>query len=495
MHAQFQHLGPQAAPPMGQNAFHLVKFNHNGGGGSAGSQLSHGTATVAKVPPQPIHVAVQCGSLRGAKLLIDANPECVHVLDGDGQGPAWLAARGGHADILRLLIKHHVELNAPTGKSHSYPIHQAAHNGHKKAVELLLQNGADPDPVDVDGVTPLWLAAQEGHDEIVAMILGRESGDKKINLEVEWEPNERRALHQAAQNGHLKAARLLLAKGAAYDPLDSDGVTPLWLAAGKNGSADLVRELLKAGAKIDVQGYEKNRQPIHQAALYGQVEVARVLLDAGASPTPENDGFDDSEPSPFLLACGSGNVELVNLFLDRGADVQMVSGGKSALHFAAEEGVVQVGQILVDKGSDVNVRDSEDVGWPPLMVAAHDGHLAFVEFLIKNNADIDAEEEEGATSLWIAAQQGHADIVKCLLEAGAKHLPTRPSGLRPIHRAAQNGHLACVKHLLKHSPDEIDKCSSSGFTALTFAAHKDDSNHLAIMKFLVGSGAKVTVGV
>lgn len=492
MHAQFQHLGPQAAPPMGQNAFHLVKFNHNGGGGSAGSQLSHGTATVVKVDAQPIHVAVQCGSLRGAKLLIDANPGCVHVLDSDGQGPAWLAARGGHADILRLLIKHHVELNAPTSKSHSYPIHQAAHNGHKKAVELLLRNGADPDPINDDGVTPLWLAAQEGYDEIVAMILEHESTDKKINLEVEWEHNNRRALHQAAQNGHLKAARLLLAKGAAYDPVDTNGATPLWFAAGKDGNADLVRELLKVGAKIDVQAYE-NRQPIHQAALHGQVEVARVLLDAGANPTPENDGLDDSEPSPFLLACGSGNVELVNLFLDRGADVQMGSGGKSALHFAAEEGVVAVGQILLDKGCDVDIR--EEAGWPPLMVAAHDGHLAFVDLLIKNNADIDAEEEEGATSLSIAAQQGHADVVKCLLEAGAKQLPTRPSGVRPIHRAAQNGHLACVKELLKHSPEEIDKCSSSGFTALTFASHKDDSNHLAIMKFLVGSGAKVTVGV
>lgn len=479
---------------MGQNGFHLFRFNQNGGGGSSASQMSRGIAAVAKAPTQPIHLAAQCGSLGGIKLLIDADPDCVHVLNADGKGPAWFAAQGGYVDVLRSLITHHVELNTPSHINNQYPIHRAAWSGHKKAVELLLQSGADPDPVDKDGATPLFLAAHRGYHEIVSMILDRDSADKKMDLEVEWEITGRRALHQAAEHGHLETTRLLLAKGAEYDPVDSNGATPLWLAAGK-GNADLVRELLKAGAKVDVTPNDDIRQPIHQAARNGHVEVARILLDAGASPTPENDGYDESDLSPFLLACGSGNVELVNLFLDHPeVDVHMTSGnGKGALHLAAEGGNVAVSQVLIDKGCEIEAREEE--GRCPLMVAAQYGHLAIVELLMKNNADIDAEEEEGATSLWMAAQEGHASIVKYLLEAGAKQLPTRPSGVRPIHQAAQNGHLACVKELLEHSPEEIDKCSSSGFTALTFASHKDDSNHLAIMKFLVGSGAKVTVGV
>lgn len=130
------------------------------------------------------------------------------------------------------------------------------------------------------------------------------------------------------------------------------------------------------------------------------------------------------------------------------------------------------------------------------MLAAQEGHLAFLDLLIKNNADIDAEMKDGATSLIIAAQKGHADIVKCLLEAGAKQVSTRPSGGGPIHRAASNGHLGCVKQLLEHSPEEIDKCDSNGFTALALASHMDDSAHFAIMKYLLGKGAKVTtVGV
>lgn len=325
MHSQFQHMQrPQAAPFLGQNDFQMVQFNRNGDGGSAASQIPRGIAAIVKAPPQPIHMAVQSGSLRNTKLLLDANPGCAHILEGgDDVGPAYLAAKGGYANILALLITYHVNLNVPSRKSNLYPIHLAALFGHKKTVELLLENGADPDPVGNDGVTPLWLAAQGGYDEIVGMILERDSPDKKIDIEVKWKPKECRPLHQAAQNGHLKVSQLLLAKRADYDPVDSQGVTPLWYAA-RTGNADLIRGLLEAGAKVDVTPYENSIQPIHIAARNGHVEAVRVLLEYGANPTPEKDTLDDSHPSPILHACASGKVEVVNLFLDRGIDVHKV---------------------------------------------------------------------------------------------------------------------------------------------------------------------------
>jgi ankyrin repeat protein len=274
--------------------------------------------------------------------------------------------------------------------------------------------------------------------------------------------------------------------------MDSDGVTPLWLSAGKSGNEDLIHELLEAGAKVDRTSYEHNRQPIHQAALNGQVEVVRILLDAGVSPTPENDTFDDLEDSPFLLACASGKIEMVNLFLDCEVDAHMVSKkGKTALHFTAHGGHLTIGRVLIKVGCDVDARD--EGGWAAMMIAAHQGHLPFVDLLMENNANIDVATEGGATPILIAAGQGHAGIVQRLLEAGAKQLPTRPSGLRPIHIAAQNGHLDCVKQLLKHSPEEMDKGDSIGFTALTLASHKNDSAHLSVMRYLVSLGSKVIV--
>jgi serine/threonine-protein phosphatase 6 regulatory ankyrin repeat subunit B len=428
--------------------------------------------------------------LRGTKLLLDANPACAHALDKDGISPAWIAAQGGYAAILRLLIAHKVELNVQARDSKRYPIHQAAQAGYTRVVEMILENGADPDPVDNSGVTPLCSAAENGHTEIIKMLLNHNSSSgKKVDIEAESSDGERRPIHQAAQGGHLETVQLLLAKGAKCDPVDAKGVTPLW-SASQNGNADVVRALLKAGAKVNVTPYEFDRLPIHQAAQGGHLEVVRALLDFGANPTPEADTFEDSEPSPFLLACSCDNHELVDLFLERGADIKTkIRTGKGPIHFAAHGGRVKVGQLLIDKGCNIDAREVD--GWTALMLAAQEDHLPFVNLLIDNHANIDSAEKDGATALWIAAQQGHASIVKRLLEAGARQFAAKETGRRPIHQAAQNGHLACVKLLLRHSPGEINEAENDGFTALTMASQKNGPSHLSVMRYLVSQGAKV----
>lgn len=495
MYGQIQQLNVQSGSQAAQGHFQLNHYNIvDGGGGGSGAQfptrqMSRG-ATTAEPSRQPIHQAVQSGSLRGTRLLLDAHPECAHVLAKDGISPAWLAAQGGYADILRLLITHKVELNVPDHDNNRFPIHQAAQSGHTSVVELLLQNGADPDPVDNSDVTPLWCAAQGGHHDIVKMLLDHRSpSGKMVEVETESAEGERRPIHQAAQGGHLKTVQLLLAKGAKYDPVDSSGVTPLW-SASQNGNVDVVRELLKAGAKVNVTPYEFSRLPIHQAAQGGHLEVVRALLEFGANPTPEADTFDDSEASPLLLACSSDNLELVNLFLDCGAKISTkMKNGKGPLHFAAHHGRVKIGQLLINKGCDIDGRETD--GWSPLMLAAQDGHLPFVNLLIENHANVDSSEKDGATALWVAAQQGHASIVKRLLQAGAKQLGCKESRRRPIHQAAQNGHLSCVKLLLKHSPEELNATEQEGWSALAMASQKNQPSHLSVMRYLVGQGAKV----
>ena len=494
MYGPLQQFHVQSGSQTAQGHFQLNHYNIVDGVGGASQmparQMSRSSSsTTLKPTRQPIHQAVQSGSLRGAKLLLDANAKCAHVLDNDGISPAWIAAQGGYADILRLLVTHKVDLNVPNHENNRFPIHQAAQAGHTRIVEMLLQNGADPDPVDNHGITPLWSAAQSGHYEIVKMLLNHSSAGEKVDIETESYDGERRPIHQAAQGGHLTIVQFLLAEGAVCDPMDHHGVTPLWTAS-QNGHADVVRELLKAGAKVDVTAYEYNRLPIHQAAHGGHIEVVRTLMEFGANPTPEADTFDDSEPSPFLLACACENIELVRLFLEFGVKINTtMKGGKGPLHFASHRGNVKVGQLLIDKGCDVDAREAD--GWTALILAAQEGHLPFVNLLIDNHANVNAEEKDGATALWVAAQQGHANIVRHLLEAGARQLAAKETGRRPIHQAAQNGHLACVKLLLKDSRGELNRAEQDGFTALTLASQKNQPAHLSVMRYLVSQGAKV----
>ncbi|KAJ9299066.1 hypothetical protein DTO271G3_3308 [Paecilomyces variotii] len=438
---------------------------------------------------QAIHQAVQAGSLNAVKLLLSVDPKCAHSHTTEGINTVWIAAQGGHANIMGLLINQQVDVNAPAIESRRTPIHQAAQNGHLKVVELLLEHGATADPVDSDHITPLWSAAQEGHYDIVKLLL-----ENDVAIEVESSDAARRPIHQAAQCGHLRIVELLLSYGAAPDPTDNSGITPLWSAA-QQGHTKIVRRLLEADARVDVTSYDGSRQPIHQAAQNGHLETVQVLLDYGAKATPEEDSFDDTTPSPFWLACGStnGNTDIVKLFLQHGADVNfsVASSGKKPLHAAAYRGHVNIARLLIERGCNVDAK--EDDGWTALMLASQEGHLPLLNLLIEKSANVNAEEKDGATSLWIASQQGHTAIVRRLLELEAKQLPTRSAQRRPIHQAAQNGHLSVLQMLLKAAPEDINAEDKNGATPLLLAAQENQPRYLAIMNHLISMGAKASV--
>ncbi|KAJ9272423.1 hypothetical protein DTO212C5_1608 [Paecilomyces variotii] len=438
---------------------------------------------------QAIHQAVQAGSLNAVKLLLSVDPKCAHSHTTEGINTIWIAAQGGHANIIGLLINQEVDVNAPAIESRRTPIHQAAQNGHLKVVELLLEHGAMADPIDSDHITPLWSAAQEGHYDICKLLL-----ENDVAIEVESSDAARRPMHQAAQCGHLRIVELLLSYGAAPDPTDNSGITPLWSAA-QQGHAKIVRRLLEADARVDVTSYDGSRQPIHQAAQNGHLETVQVLLDFGAKATPEEDSFDDTTPSPFWLACGStnGNTDIVKLFLHHGADVNfsVASSGKKPLHAAAYRGHVDITRLLIERGCNVDAK--EDDGWTALMLASQEGHLPLVNLLVEKSANVNAEEKDGATSLWIASQQGHTEIVRRLLELEAKQLPTRSAQRRPIHQAAQNGHLSVLQMLLKAAPEDINAEDKNGATPLLLAAQENQPRYLAIMNHLISMGAKASV--
>jgi len=97
---------------------------------------------------------------------------------------------------------------------------------------------------------------------------------------------------KAANNGHLEAAKRLLAAGALVDAADKGGYTALLLAAA-NDHVDVVKLLLDKGAMIDVREQTQGYTPLIWAAHRGHAETVRVLLARGADATlPDLEGHD-----------------------------------------------------------------------------------------------------------------------------------------------------------------------------------------------------------
>ncbi|KAK0710818.1 ankyrin repeat-containing domain protein, partial [Lasiosphaeris hirsuta] len=125
------------------------------------------------------------------------------------------------------------------------------------------------------------------------------------------------------------------------------------------------------------------RQPMHQAAQNGNLETVKVLIDAGAKATPEDDSFDTDTPSPFWLACAAGKLDIVELLLkpEHKANVNFAVGrsGKTALHAAAYGGRTEIARLLLEKGCNIDAKEED--GWTALMIAAQEGHLPFLNLL------------------------------------------------------------------------------------------------------------------
>ena len=127
------------------------------------------------------------------------------------------------------------------------------------------------------GLTPLLVAARNGHSDICGLLLAHGSD---VN---EMEPKTKdTALHCAAGRGHEAVIEALLSWGATVDSQEHTGATPLF-AACQDGRLACMLALLKTGASVSVPD-NFGILPIHIAAQQNRVEIVRALLDYGCSP-------------------------------------------------------------------------------------------------------------------------------------------------------------------------------------------------------------------
>uniref|UniRef100_A0A3B5MXM9 Uncharacterized protein n=1 Tax=Xiphophorus couchianus TaxID=32473 RepID=A0A3B5MXM9_9TELE len=171
----------------------------------------------------------------------------------------------GHPETVEILLNHNAEVNLADGDGRTalsvaalcVPT-AAAIKGYGEVASLLLERGADPGHRDNDGMTPLLLAAYEGHEDVVELLL--EAGadvdesagpDGSISAAAAVTP-----LLAAAAMGHMDTVSRLLFWGADVDAIDCEGRTALCLAAAR-GSLEVVRALLdRGGADTDVRDAE-----------------------------------------------------------------------------------------------------------------------------------------------------------------------------------------------------------------------------------------------
>jgi ankyrin repeat protein len=344
-------------------------------------------------------------------------------------------------------------------------------------------------------------------------------------------------LHRAVRADDLQKVDSLIRAGANVKAADRYAITPLYLAA-VNGNAAIIKKLLEAGADpnvVDLTG----ETILMTAARTGSPEALKLLIDRGADVNAVDPEF---QQTALMLAVRENHPGAVKILIERGSELSVrtrvgptpairlpckgtgcgsegvginrggvpdrgqraaITGGMTALLYAARDGRLDEARLLVGAGADVKLADPNEIN--PLLISILNDHLDVARFLLDHGADVNAGDSWGRTPIWAAVDLRNMDLdhgidkgidrepvfdfVKLLIDRGAnvnartkEYHPGRRwlyslgdvswvdmTGQTPFLRAALSGDTKVMRLLLDHGADP-NMTTLAGTTALMAAA-------------------------
>lgn len=328
------------------------------------------------------------------------------------------------------------------------PVADAAQQGSVEQVRALLQQGADVNAAQSDGLTALHWAAMNNNREMVDLLLYAGATVRPLTRVGGYMP-----LHLAARSGHAEVTEALLKAGADANAWTSTGVTALHFAALANSPAT-IRALAAAGADLNAADRYQSRTPLIFASGRNAIDAVSTLLELGANTSLQTDlndytarsanDSDERAKRARVRAAQAGEEPVQNDNADRlapqgqtppdsaNADTEDdeeekkaeeeaekedekpaeppvralssteqigVQGGLTALHYAAREGHIETAELLIAGGADINQPSAGDLT-TPLLAAVINGNYDFAMMMLEHGADPNMLSDDGAGPLF-----------------------------------------------------------------------------------------------
>ncbi len=286
--------------------------------------------------------------------LLKARPALARQIDSSHRSPLFYAARAQQTDIADTLLKAGADPSAPeTLAPRGRALHEAAAQSRVKLTRLLLEHGADPNS-DVDSSGNALFISQNNNPDGPA-------GEQVRQLLIQY--------GAAKAPYDMSLEELTAALHSDNPPLhDEQFVSSVYETDDEEAVQTLIEKYPEALDMLPIVG-----------ARYPSSTNLAALLDAGADPN-----------APDWL-------------------------GKTALHFAAEKGDLEAVQLLIERGADINAVEAEYRA-TPLAEAAGGGRLDIARLLLENGADPHIPNDAWARPIAWAKRNGHAEMEALLME-------------------------------------------------------------------------------
>jgi len=400
----------------------------------------------------PLQWAVYEGDVAEVRRLLDAGAD-VSLANDYGATPMGLAAEVADTEILRLLLEAGADADSPNPEGQT-ALMAVARTGNVEAAEALLDHGATVDARESwGGQTALMWASARRHPEMMELLISHGADvdadsihrDYQRRVTAEGRPKSLDSggftpLSYAARENCLACVDVLLANGADIDLPDPDGVSPLHLAI-MNANWDLAKQLIEAGADVDqwdIYGEaplfaaiglrsrtDGGRASIDTPNETDGLSLIRMLLDSGANPDmqlffrPANvRGSTNTRGStPLIRAATNGDLEVVQLLLEHGADPTLyMADRQTPIHAvlagrSAEPDALELIRILYTAGTDVDVvalvNHREEIrGGTALHYAVRKRYKEVIKALASYGIDMNLKDQDGLTALDYTQSRG-----------------------------------------------------------------------------------------
>ena len=320
------------------------------------------------------------------------------------------------ANVAAIYARHSLPLGHEAEPMCGSPLYWAAHFGMSKVCGLLVVEGADINAFDAILGTPISAAIRRGHNAIVHIL---------VNNGAELEPIDRVSpLHIACSSLNSEAVKLVLNSKVDVNAVGSQRMSALALAASAGEDGKIIQLLLDAGANVNEPTERENsalRRACERWVLHEYNDTAMMLLLNHGAVVP-----DGEEKTLLEAAVKSDDVHAIQLLVGSGVDVNI------GIHAAAVFGKdLNVG-LLHDLGANI-----DHIGGryetTALCEAAYQGHENVVRRLLSHGAELDMQDKHGWITGEIASVQGHDHLITALPAPNLKARDSISTHKRPSH--------------------------------------------------------------
>lgn len=432
-----------------------------------------------------------------------------------GQTLLHLAVEKKHASVVKWLLAHDADVDACDTRGWS-ALHVAAHHNHGAMVMMLLEGGANFDLRTNAGETALEMAAKSGYQQVVAALLVNHR-DKVDMLSLE---HQQTPLILAAQVGHAEVVALFLELGANIEHVNDQGASALWLAA-QGGQQAVVDTLLAHGASVLVPN-QQGQTFLHKAVTeqQGNKKVLPTLLGSKHLDPSIIDAVDKNGDAPLHTLVKTSepdakSLALAKLLVAHNANVDQLDGEHQYLvyHVLQQNNPTWLERLLTLKANP-NARNTD--GNTPLHNHVHKHYdEQMLKLLVQYKADFNAwkqpakgagedEDTNGLTPLQLAVMHQDQEVVEALLKLKASiNHPSQENDYSALSIATQCG-LGTLVEVLVHANADANFVGSDGYAPLHFVLARevdedeDPSDRVAMVKRLLqakGININLSVGL